>query len=387
MRLVVPYALAPHEHVIPLGFDGEFFLPLGEVAARTAGETVLAIDRLPPPLADSRSLSGAIKIFFQKVIGRVVGLDFPFPILAAHDLSGGQAQAVTSDPFHVGKKVAAAKRILLLVHGIIGATDTMLPGLELAWLPGGQPLASLYDAVLTFDYENLATSIEENGKLLKTRLEGVGLVPGHGKTLEIVAHSMGGLVSRWFIEQEGGKQVVHRLVMLGTPNGGSPWPRVFDWATVTLGLAMNHFTVIPWTAAALGGLAALMENPTAALNEMQHTSGLIAKLKSSYDPGVEYFVVAGNTPIIEGPDPSAVPANDGRLARLLARLTSPGLLHSVANPFFFGQPNDVAVAVNSMEDIAARWRPKDVKLVACDHLSYFQDTAGLEALVDVLSRP
>jgi triacylglycerol esterase/lipase EstA (alpha/beta hydrolase family) len=40
---------------------------------------------------------------------------------------------------------------------------------------------------------------------------------------------MGGLISRWFIEREGGNQIVNHLIMLGTPNGGSPWARVEDW--------------------------------------------------------------------------------------------------------------------------------------------------------------
>ncbi len=111
----------------------------------------------------------------------------------------------------------------------------MVPSVQLAKLADARPLASLYDLVLTFDYENLNTTIEENGRLLKERLEAAGLGSGHGKTLDIAAHSMGGLVSRWFIEREGGNQVVRRLVMLGTPNGGSPWPKVVDWATVALG--------------------------------------------------------------------------------------------------------------------------------------------------------
>ena len=39
-----------------------------------------------------------------------------------------------------------------------------------------------------------------------------------------IAFHIGGLVARWFIEREGGNRVVQHLVMLGTPNAGSPWP-------------------------------------------------------------------------------------------------------------------------------------------------------------------
>ena len=109
---------------------------------------------------------------------------------------------------------------------------------------------------------------------------------------------MGGLVSRWFIEREGGNQIARRLVMLGTPNGGSPWPRIVDWATVALGLGLNHLTAIAWPASVVGGLAALIENPTVALNEMLSSSKVLADLKASADPGIPYVMLAGNTSII-----------------------------------------------------------------------------------------
>ena len=388
LRMTVPLALLANEHVLPVAYDGEFFLPLGRVESRSADATVIALDRLPPPLVDSRSLGGAIKIFFQKVISKKVGLEFPYPILGAADVAPDGSVTPVRDTFQVRDRVAKASRILLFVHGIIGDTQSMVPSVQLARLADGRPLASLYDLVLTFDYENLNTTIEDNGRKLKERLEAVGLGAGHGKTLDIAAHSMGGLVSRWFIEREGGNQIVRRLVMLGTPNGGSPWPRVVDWATVALSLGLNHLTAIAWPVSAVAGLATLIENPTVALNEMLSNSKVLAELKASADPGIPYIMLAGNTSII----PAATcglgsPERGARCARLLTRLTSPDLFHKVANPFFLDQKNDVAVSVSSMENVAAgRKRPFDVRPVACDHLSYFRDPAGcLKALREVLS--
>jgi hypothetical protein len=174
--------------------------------------------------------------------------------------------------------------------------------------------------------------------------------------------------------------------MLGTPNGGSPWPQVFDWATVALGLGLNHLTAIAWPASVVAGLAAWMENPTVALNEMLSTSKVLADLKQSPDPGIPYVMIAGNTSII----PAAVAAPElgkaSAFARLMSRLTSPDLLHKVANPFFLDQENDVAVSVMSMENIpSGRKLPFNVRPVACDHLSYFHDPEGLKALAAVLS--
>jgi hypothetical protein len=385
LRMTVPLVLQSNEHVVPVAYDGEFFLPLGRVERRSADATVIALDRLPPPLADSRSLGGAIKIFFQKVISKRIGLDFSYPILGVADVSPDGVVTPVRDTVQVRDRVAKANRILLFVHGIIGDTQSMVPSVQLGKLADARPLASLYDLVLTFDYENLNTTIEDNGRLLKERLAGVGLAAGHGKALDIAAHSMGGLVSRWFIEREGGNQIVRRLVMLGTPNGGSPWPRVVDWATVALGLGLNHLTAIAWPAWVVGGLSALIENPTVALNEMLSNSKVLADLNASADPGIPYIMLAGNTSIVPPAISAADPRKGSVLGRLLARLTSPKLLHEVANPFFLDQANDIAVSVASMESIApGRKPPYDVRPVACDHLSYFHDPAGVQSLATVL---
>ncbi len=386
LRITVPLALQTNEHVVPVAFDGEFFLPLGRVESRSADETVIALDRLPPPLADSRSLGGAIKIFFQKVNSKRIGQESPYPILGAADVAPDGAVTAIRDTAQVRDRVTKSRRILLFVHGIIGDTQSMVPSVQLAKLADARPLASLYDLVLTFDYENLGTTIEDNGRLLKARLEAVGLATGHTKTLDIAAHSMGGLVSRWFIEREGGNQVARRLVMLGTPNGGSPWPQVVDWATVALALGLNHLTAIAWPASDVGGLAARMENPTVALNEMLPTSKVLAELKQSPDPGIPYVMLAGNTSIIRAAIAAPDSGKASVFARLLSRLTSPELLHKVANPFFLDQENDVAVSVASMENIpSGRKLPFDVRPTACDHLSYFRDPEGLKAFAAVMA--
>jgi pimeloyl-ACP methyl ester carboxylesterase len=386
LKVTVPFSLTANEHVLPLAYDGEFFVPLGRVVGRSANATEIALDRLPPPLADTRSLTGAIKIFFQKVISRAIGTKFEYPILAAAEVSPQGTVNPIRDTAEVRKRVAAAKKILLFVHGIIGDTRSMVPSVQLARLANAHPLASLYDVILTFDYENLNTTIEDNGRALKARLETVGLAAGHGKALDIAAHSMGGLVSRWFIEREAGNQIARRLIMLGTPNGGSPWPAVFDWATIALGLALNNLTTIAWPATAVGALLDQMENPTVALNEMLSSSKVLAELKASADPGIPYIMLAGNTSIIPAATAAPDAAKPSVLSRLLARLTSPTFLHDVANPFFHDQANDVAVSVTSMKNIADGRAPAyNVRPVACDHLSYFNDPAGLKALAQVLS--
>ena len=170
LRVTVPVPLAVNENVLPVAFDGEFFLPLGRVVKRSADSTEIALDRLPPPLADTRSLSGAIKIFFQKVISRAIGTDFQYPILAAAEVTPEGTVNAIRDTADLRNRVSAAKKILLFVHGIIGDTQSMVPSVQLAKLDNLQPLASLYDVILTFDYENLNTTIEDNGRARRRRV-------------------------------------------------------------------------------------------------------------------------------------------------------------------------------------------------------------------------
>jgi len=82
---------------------------------------------------------------------------------------------------------------------------TAVMGLAIYFPIADKPLISdNYDLTLCFDYQNLNTPIQDTAKMFKEKLEQAGLSEGHGKQLHIVAHSMGGLVSRWMIEQEGG---------------------------------------------------------------------------------------------------------------------------------------------------------------------------------------
>jgi pimeloyl-ACP methyl ester carboxylesterase len=373
--------VAEDEHVLPVGYDKEFYLPLGR-AYRAVNEVEVAIERLPEPVVDSRSLTGSIRIFFQKVVSEKFGFEFAYPLLAIAESDGAEGVKYDTDPLEVRSRVAAASRVLLYVHGIIGDTRGMASsayGSDVMAHPPLQFLSGRYDLVLTFDYENLKTSIEQNARLLKSRLAEAGLGEGHGKTFHIVAHSMGGLVSRWFIEREGGNQVVQRLVMLGTPNAGSPWSTIEDWAMKALSLGLNGLSAFVWPARALGGLVNAIEKIDVTLDQMNPQSEFLKTLAASPDPGVKYTVIAGNTSLIAQPE--AEP--HGRLARLLNRLKPRRALHEATALAFFGQPNDIAVSVTSIKNLPAGRSPEPKMIeVACDHITYFSTEAGLRALAD-----
>lgn len=366
LRLHVKDRLAPGEKILAFGFDGEFYLPVG--VGRSEGETTcIDLYRLPPPVGVGRDLQGSIRILFQKFIAKPLGLPYPYPTLAAITLGPGGAQ-YEADPVTVRARVAQAQRITLYVHGFTGETRTMLPDPEHA--PSGE-------LILAFDYESIHTTVEKTARALKQRLAEVGLAAGHTREVRLVAHSLGGVVARWFIEREGGDKVVQKLVMLGSPNLGTPWPKIHQWATFGLGLALNGLSAVAWPFKALAWLLNLTEVVDNALDQIQPDADLLETLNASADPGRPYTLIAGNTAII----PQALESGaDSRLARLLTRLG-----YGTASLAFLQKPNDTVVSVDSAYGVPAGRQPAPRTLAAaCDHVTFFNSEAGLQALAEAL---
>ena len=377
LRVTIPRPLGRGEHLLPVAFDGEFHLPLGWAEA-VGNETRVVLERLPQPSeAESRTLGGALRILFQKIIARAFGTEYRYPILPAAEVGEDYEVHYEPDPAAVRAKVKQAQRIALFVHGIIGDTREMAASLRRAGV------ADRYDLVLTFDYENLQDPIAETARAFKDRLAAVGLEAGHGKALDIIAHSMGGLVLRWFIEREGGNRVVRRLIMLGTPNGGSPWPRVQDWATTALAVGLNELSKTIWPASVLAGLVQAVEAVDVTLDQMMPDSGFLKDLYASSDPRIPYLLIAGNTSLI--PASAGDEQRRSKLRRLLAKLWSDQTKYDLADLFFGGTENDVAVSLTSMRHLANGRDPACVvRAVACDHMSYFRHPEGLNAIAEML---
>ncbi|MBD2259301.1 caspase family protein [Pseudanabaena sp. FACHB-2040] len=376
LTLVAPIALQPHEYVLPIAFDGEFFLPLGRGQAH-GNQTEIYLERLPNPIGEgTRSLGGSIRIFFQKVVAQKLGLEFPYPILAAVGKGIEETLCYEADRSSVAQKISAAQTILLLLHGIAGDTQSMVLGVRQAQGEEGQSLLSLYDLVLTFDYENLNTSISDLAKQLKDRLATVGLTPNHGKTLHVIAHSLGGLVARCFIEQQDGHQVVQHLIMLGTPNAGSPWPTLQDWATAALTIGLNSLSSVALPVKALGSLMAVIELVDVTLDQMKPGSDFLKSLADSTDPGIPYTVIAGNASLIPLPNM----ATRNQVIRLLDRVG-----RTVVEFPFMSQSNDLAATVYSIRSLPPQRSPIPRSMeVACHHFSYLTDAAALETLSQAL---
>lgn len=365
--LVVTLAqpLEPDETLLVIGRQDGYYVPVG--LSRSATE--LHIERVPTT-TDTKSLGGAVRLLVRKFVQRWVGAPLDTVRLAIPRLENGEVQYEDA-PATVAAAVGSARRIGVLVHGIIGDSRGMFLGM-LADGAGG-PIASSYDLLLTVDYENLDTTVDQTAEQLLDKLTEAGVSREH--PVELIAHSMGGLVARYLVEQAGGADIVSQLIMLGTPNGGSPWPKVqhLAWSLLTLGL--NAIGTVAWPGYVVGGLLVGVEKVDSALDDMAPGSACLAKLADSPDPQIPYTVITGNTSLIAGYTSISAAGALAALGRRTAGLT------------FFGYPNDLAVSIESAANLPRSRNPFAViEEVACDHISYLSSHVGLSTLARVLGR-
>ena len=368
LELVLDLGLGADEQVLPLTFDGEDILLAGDPEPDAQGRTRVTIDRIPDGIPDQRrSLGKALKLYFFKTylkrtdVDKLCWVEFrPDGTIARH------AEGVAD-------KVAAARNVILLVHGIIGDTEGMAQGLGLARGADGCGLDTRFDLVLTYDYENLSGSIQDKAVTLKTRLKTVGLDAHDQQRLTLLTHSMGGLITRWLIEREAGSRFIDHLVMCGTPNQGSPFGKI-DSARSLTGLlttwAINAFPAFAPFGTGLLTLLGRSKKISPTLEQMAPESDFIRQLNAGEDPGVRYTILAGD---IRGYDEAADPL----LARLTAKLGKGPLF----NALYRDSGHDIAVSTASIAGVPEPRAPiASRQVVACHHLNYFVSEVGLRAL-------
>ena len=111
-----------------------------------------------------------------------------------------------------------SKKVLILVHGTFSNSDALLADLMAA--PTGPDLISAavsgYDYVLSFDHPTLGQSPTLNAFDLASRLS-IG-VPA---SVDLIAHSRGGLVVRWFCEAFRHPSLRCRAILVGSPLAGT----------------------------------------------------------------------------------------------------------------------------------------------------------------------
>lgn len=175
-----------------------------------------------------------------------------------------------------------SRPLVVLIHGLDcdrynwGSIAKLLTaeGYQVAYFtyPSDQPVA------------DSAAMLGEEMTKLRTAMAG-----GPHAHLDIIAHSMGGLVARAYVEGEGYRGGVDHLILLGTPNQGSDWAncRWFLEADEHYGL-WKHEPNWKWTWMITDGLGEAGSDLKPGSEYLKHLNGLERR------EGVKYTVVAGN---------------------------------------------------------------------------------------------
>jgi pimeloyl-ACP methyl ester carboxylesterase len=368
LQIELDVQLKEGEYILPLTFDGEDFIPIGEARSGANGKVEVSIHSLPEEAAKTRSLVRAIKMCFFKVAlgvenqNKLCWIEYTGEKPIYHDTG-------------VKDKVAKAKNILLVIHGIVGNTSEMTAAMQ-------QALNNkLVDLVLAYDYENLNSTIESNAGKLKDALANVGIKPDKkgkfNKKFSILAHSMGGLVSRYYIEHLAGNEVVAKLILAGTPNGGSNLSVVAkyrDTALFLLPFAVNLGLAIPGIASILGILNG-SKKLTVSLEQMDYNNSgrFLKNLEQSKDPKIPYYVLAGHL-------------DEFLKINVEAKRLVNKIFKGVANTFYV-EANDIAVSVKSIKNVPSKRKPAPIFYdIKGHHLNYFLLKESVDKILEILKK-
>ncbi|MEO5996726.1 MAG: caspase family protein [Chitinophagaceae bacterium] len=371
---------APEEAIVLYGYSEalQLYYPVG--FSDDAG--CIHIRQLPLPTPGlirgdailTRS-AGSVKLFFKKV-QRIKKIN----TLALYALKPGEApKKITDKPGEINAVLgkSTTTTIALVIHGPGGGTRHITESLI-----GVQGFSSVFQYILTYDYENLSTPIIKTAQELHTSLSEAGFGSSHQHKLCIIAHSSGGLVTRWLVEKEGATDFVEQVILIGTPNAGWEVAHIKNSVAWLMTQAMNLTGPIKY---ALTGLTFLLKrlegNPGKVMEEIYPDSEFLTQLASSpKPPGIKYNSISGDISLLE-----KHAGNDFFLQRIAEafrnNMHSPGL----SNIVFKGKPNDMVVSLESMGMIK-EFDPDNMHMVAGNHLSYFSENASLEKLIELIKQ-
>ena len=375
LKLKVNQSVGKNQQIIPVTYQDGFVIPFGHSEKEKDGSTTLTFDSLPSN-ADKRTRSLGRAVWFSLL--KVTGFRNKAFLLriASLDKKGELVRTKRS----IDQIVDEADKVLLVIHGIIG--DTIVQAKEMMpYVNNGT-----YDVILTFDYENLNEEINDISAELNRQLEGLGFGKDDGKKLDIVAHSMGGLVSRYMIENiRGGDNMVDRLFMFGTPNGGSPFgdvPGYIDMFTKLLSIGLNFSK--PFLAPIIMYLEILekankvlkaSKHLTVTLDQMNFESDIIKQLYKNKKLKISprYFVIAGDVLRYSEKKKNDNPSNqDNDLGFFMEKV-----IFKIGNKANLERPNDIAVGVDQILQIPASFKPKKYT-VKGHHMNYFLNKEAMD---------
>lgn len=108
---------------------------------------------------------------------------------------------------------ATGRRPVVLLHGFVDNRSVFVM-LRRALLRGGR------DCVESLNYSPLTCDLRTAAEVLGRRVEEIRERTGH-EEVDVVGHSLGGLIARYYVQRLGGDTRVRTLVTLGTPHAGT----------------------------------------------------------------------------------------------------------------------------------------------------------------------
>ncbi|MFE1367679.1 lipase family alpha/beta hydrolase [Streptomyces anulatus] len=192
------------------------------------------LPRLPGPRISS-ALLGATALELAVLVGHLITYPFglaperrpprPRPTRPAntdaHGPDGGETAArATTTRGEAAPHAATALPLaaddappVVLLHGFIDNRSAFVVLRRALTRHGHRHLESL-------NYSPLTRDIRAAADLLGLHVEEICARTGHSR-VDIVGHSLGGLIARYYVQRLGGDRRVRTLVTLGTPHGGT----------------------------------------------------------------------------------------------------------------------------------------------------------------------
>ncbi|USC51574.1 alpha/beta fold hydrolase [Streptomyces filamentosus] len=172
------------------------------------------LPRLPRPPGPrlSSALLGATALELFVLAGRLAV--YPFGLTPER---GGTAPAeagppATTDPPAPAAIAPSAAPPVVLLHGFIDNRSAFVVLRRTLTRHGRRPES--------LNYSPLTRDVRTAAGLLGRHVEEICARTGHSR-VDIVGHSLGGLIARYYAQRLGGDRRVRTLVTLGTPHGGT----------------------------------------------------------------------------------------------------------------------------------------------------------------------
>ncbi|MDH2389484.1 alpha/beta fold hydrolase [Streptomyces sp. HNM0663] len=177
----------------------------------------LPIPRLPHPMRHLR-LSAALLRATALELTILAGHLLLYPTGLTQERPGPEPASDPSGRGHAGTAALPADTTrrppVVLLHGFVDNRSVFVLLRRFLARDGGRRVTCLNYSPLTCDIRTAAASLGRH-------IEDICASTGH-REVDVVGHSLGGLVARYYVQRLAGDRRVRTLVTLGTPHAGTP---------------------------------------------------------------------------------------------------------------------------------------------------------------------